>query len=77
MPPYSNLSTCEFVLFIELKEPTKGQIDKIRLHRWKSSKVYQKILIRSASRIGKNVGINLFIISEGDYFEGDNVNIDK
>ena len=40
-------------------------------YRWKSWRIYQKVLIRSASRIGKSAGT-----TEGDYFDGNNIDID-
>ena len=41
------------------------------LHRWKSSRLYQKVLQGLEKRWHK------CIISEGDYFEGDNIDIDE
>jgi hypothetical protein len=37
-------------------------IEVIKLHPWKCSRLYQKALIRSASRIGKNAGTSVLYL---------------
>ena len=48
------------------KNPWKGgdlpRSRRLRLHRWKSSRLYRKVLMRSASRIGKSVGTSVLCL---------------
>ena len=46
-------------------------IEEINLHRCKSSRVYQKVLR------GLEKALTQFNISEWDYFEGENIDIDE
>ena len=78
-PPYSpDLALCDFFLFPILKRPMKGRrfatIEEIKTESLRELKdipksAYQKCFEDWKKRWPK------YIISEGDYFEGDNIEI--
>ena len=78
-PPYSpDLAPCDFFLFPKLKRPMKGRrfatIEEIKTESLRELKdipksAYQKCFKDWKKRWHK------CIISEGDYFEGDNIEI--
>ena len=59
---FTRLTPCDFFYFQNWRGPRKKGIcyywwdKKKKLHRWKSSRLYQKLHIRSASRIRKRDG---------------------
>ena len=74
-PPYSpDLAPVEFFLFPKLEIPMKAK--RFATIEDRSCWRYLKARFRSLSRIGKNAGISV-LISEGGYFEGDKIVIDK
>ena len=80
-PPYSpDLASCDFFLFPKLKKPMKGRrfatIEEIKIASLEELKAipksaYEKFFEDWKKRWHK------CIISKGDYFEGDKIDIDE
>lgn len=80
-PPYSpDLAPCDFFLFPKLKRPMKGRrfatIEEIKTASLEELKAIPKSAYEKCFDDWKNRW-HKCIVSEGDYFEGDNINIDK
>jgi len=80
-PPYSpDLAPCDFFLFPKLKRPMKGRrfatIEEIKTASLEELKAIPKSAYGKCFEDWKNRW-HKRIVSEGDYFEGDNINIDK
>ena len=78
-PPYSpDLAPCDFFLFPRLKRPMKGRrfatIEEIKTESLRELKVIPKSAYQKCFEDWKN-SWHKCIISEGDYFEGDNIEI--
>ena len=80
-PPYSpDLAPCDFWLFPKLKRPLRG-------HRFESIEEIQRESLRALKAIPGNDFLACFeawkkrwhkcIVSEGDYFEGDQIDLDE
>ena len=80
-PPYSpDLAPCDFFLFPKMKRTLKGQrfdtIDIIKQKSWQELKAIPKEAFVKCFEEWKKRW-HKCIISEGDYFEGDHINIDE
>lgn len=80
-PPYSpDMAPCDFFLFPKLKRPLKGRrfdnIDEIKAESLKELKAIPKSEFQKCFQDLKKRW-HKCIISEGDYFEGDNINVDE
>ena len=78
-PPYSpDLATCDFFLFPILKRPMKGRrfatIEEIKTESLRELKDIPKSAYQKCFEDGKKCW-HKCIISKGDYFEGDNIEI--
>ena len=80
-PPYSpDMALCDFCLFLKIKRTLKGRcftaIDDIKSASLKELKAIPKIEFEECFEEWKKRW-HKFIISDGDYFEGDNMNVDE
>ena len=80
-PPYSpDMAPCDFFLFPKIKRTLKGHcftdIDDIKSASLKELKAIPKIEFDKCFEDWKKLW-HKFIISNGGYFEGDNINIDE
>ena len=80
-PPYSpNLSPCDFWLFRKLKRPLRGHsldtIEEIQAESKKALKAIPEIEFKKFFDDCKERW-HKCIISGGDYFEGDEIDLDK
>ena len=78
-PPYSpDLAPCDFFLFPKLKRPMKGRrfatIEEIKTESLRELKDIPKSAYRKCFEDWKKRW-HTCIISKGDYFEGDNIEI--
>ena len=80
-PPYSpDLAPCDFWLFPKLKRPIRGlRFDKIEEIQSESKKALKKIPEIEFNKCFDNwkKRRNKWIISGRDYFEGDEIDLDK
>ena len=80
-PPYSpDMAPCDFFLFPKIKKTLKGHrftaIDDIKRASLKELKAIPKIEFQKCFEDWKKRW-HKYIISNGDYFEGDNSNVDE
>ena len=80
-PPYSpDMAPCDFLLFPKIKRTLKGRrftaIDDIKSASLKEPKAIPKIEFEKCFEDWKKRW-HKCIISNGDYFEGDNINVDE
>ncbi|XP_018347274.1 PREDICTED: uncharacterized protein LOC108751537 [Trachymyrmex septentrionalis] len=80
-PPYSpNLAPCDFFLFPKLKRPMKGRrfatIEEIKAASLEELKAIPKSAFQKCFDDWKKRW-HKCIVSEGDYFEGDNIILDE
>lgn len=80
-PPYSpDLAPCDFFLFPKLKRPMKGRrfatIEEIKTASLEELKAISKSDYEKCFEDWKKRR-HKCIVSEGDYFEGDNININE
>ena len=80
-PPYSpDMAPCNFFLFPKIKRTLKGRrfaaIDDIKSASLKELKAIPKIEFEKCFEDWKKPW-HKCIISNGDYFEGDNINVDE
>ena len=80
-PPYSpDLASCDFFLFQKLKKPMKGRrfatIEEIKTASLEELKAIQKSAFQKWFEDWKKRW-HKSIISKGDYFEGDKIDIDE
>jgi len=80
-PPYSpDMAPCDFFLFPKIKRTLKGRrftsIDDIKSASLKELKAISKIEFEKCFEDWKKRW-HKCIISNGDYFEGDNINVDE
>jgi histone-lysine N-methyltransferase SETMAR len=80
-PPYSpDMAPCDFFLFPKIKRTLKGRrftsIDDIKSESVKELKAITKIEFQKCFEDWKKRW-HKCIISEGDYFEGDKIDIDE
>ena len=80
-PPYSaDMATCDFFLFPKIKRTLKGRrftaIDDFKSASLKELKAIPKIKFEKCFE-GWKKRWHKCIISNGDYFEGDNINVDE
>ena len=80
-PPYSpNMAPCDFFLFQKIKRTLKGRrftaIDDIKSASLEELKAIPKIEFEKCFEDWKKRW-HKCIISNGDYFKGDNINVDK